>query len=160
MRRKILKRQDAVNVRPPRTPAGDALSALVVLVFQLNGLLLKLGDELAAPVGQTSARWQVLAGAESGTATVAQIARALSLTRQSVQRVADLLEQDGLAEYRANPAHARAAILALTPQGLEVLRTIQAAQRVWSDQLGEALGEAELRHAARVCAQLTELLRS
>lgn len=162
---KLAKRQHPVNRNPlnrsapARTPGGDALSALVVRVFQLNGLLLKAGDELAAPTGQTSARWQVLAAAESDTLTVAQIARALSLARQSVQRVADLLEADGLAEYRANPAHARAAILALTPAGLEVLRTIQAAQRVWADQLGEVIGEAELRQAAQVCARLLELLR-
>jgi DNA-binding MarR family transcriptional regulator len=145
---------------PSRTPAGDALSALVVLVFQLNGHLLKAGDELAAPTGQTSARWQVLAAAESGTATVAQIARMLSLARQSVQRVADLLEENGLAEYRTNPAHARADILALTPAGTEVLRTIQASQRVWADALGGAIGEAELKRAAQVCARLLELLRT
>lgn len=159
MRAKLAKRQHPVNKSPPRTPAGDALSALVVLVFQLNGLLLKVGDELAAPVGQTSARWQVLAAAEDGSATVAQIARVLSLARQSVQRIADLLEQEGLAAYRPNPAHARAAILTLTPAGREVLRKIQAAQRAWADHTGAALGEAELTRSAQLCARLLAQLR-
>lgn len=163
MKGKLPERQHAVNMGsgvPERTPAGDALSALVVQVFQLNGLLLKIGDALTASTGQSSARWQVLAAAESGTLTVAQIAKALSLTRQSVQRVADLLERDGLAEYRANPADARACIVRLTPIGMQILRTIQAAQRTWANELGSVIGEADLRRAGRVCARLLDTLRA
>jgi DNA-binding MarR family transcriptional regulator len=159
---KLPERQNAVNMkRPaqPRTGAGDALSALAVQVFQLNGLLLKAGDALTRPAGQTSARWQVLAAAESGTLTVAQTARVLSLTRQSVQRVADLLVEDGLIESRPNPAHARAGILALTSAGLAVLRTIQAAQTAWADALGAQVGEEELRRAGRGLARLLAALR-
>src|SRR3954469_11344050 len=99
---KIEKRQHAVkpNVpRPARTAEGEAFSALVVQIFQLNGRLLSIGDELAAPAQQTSARWQVLAAVEAEPRSVASIARALGLARQSVQRVADLLEADGLAQY-------------------------------------------------------------
>ena len=61
--------------RGSRTPAGDALSELVVQVFRLNGLLAATGDSLAQPAGQTSARWRVLATVEHGPCTIAQIAR-------------------------------------------------------------------------------------
>ncbi len=54
------------------------------------GLLTAAGDVLARPAGQTSARWQVLAAVEDAPATVADVARALGLARQSVQREADL----------------------------------------------------------------------
>ena len=130
-----------------RTPAGDAFSRLVIQVFRLNGVLTAAGDEMARPAGQTSARWQVLAAADHAPMTVAQIARALNLARQSVQRVADLLVGDGLAAYVVNPGHRRAKLVALTPAGRKALRTIQAAQRVWADAIGAQVGESELTRA-------------
>lgn len=112
---------------------------------------------MARPAGQTSARWQVLAAAEHAPMTVAQIARALNLARQSVQRVADLLESDGLAAYEENPGHRRAKLVVLTPKGRRVLHAIQGAQRVWADALGGGIGEAELRRAS---ATLDQALRA
>lgn len=153
----IPKRQHAVqSLAEPasRTPAGDAFSALVVQVFRLNGLLAAAGDALAKPAGQTSARWQVLAAVEDAPATVAQIARAMGLARQSVQRVADVLEQDGLAAYEENPGHRRAKLLRLTSRGRSALHTIQAAQRAWADALGAEIGEADLRQASVVLARV------
>jgi DNA-binding MarR family transcriptional regulator len=141
-----------------RTPAGDALSVVVIQVFQLNGLLTAIGDGLAKPAGQTTARWQVLAAAERAPMTVAGIARALRLARQSVQRVADLLVAEGLASFDNNPAHRRAKLLSLTPSGLAALRTIQAAQRVWADEVGAAVGEANLRAASDVLDRLMRTL--
>lgn len=99
---------------------------------------------MARPAGQTSARWQVLAAAEHAPMTVAQIARALNLARQSVQRVADLLETDGLVVYEDNPGHRRARLVVLTADGRRALGTIQSAQRVWADELGAGIGETEL----------------
>ena len=142
--------------RSQRTPAGDAVSRLVIRIFQLNGLLTSVGDELAKPAGQTSARWQVLAAVEDQPLTVAQIARALRLMRQSVQRVADLLERDGLAAYENNPAHRRAKLLRLTPAGRAALQSIQDAQRAWADSLGKAVGEAELKRATATLDRLLD----
>src|SRR5215831_8532602 len=104
----MAKRQHAVKRGEHRSPAGDAFSVLVIQVLRLGGMLTAAGDDLAEPAGQTSARWQVLAAAENAPTTVAQIARALSLARQSVQRVADLLERDDLVVYQENPEHQRA----------------------------------------------------
>ncbi len=154
---------DALDVSaeiPPRTAAGDAFSALVVQVFQLNGLLLAAGDALARPAGQTSARWRVLAAVEDAPATVAQIAGAWGLARQSVQRVADVLVREGLAVYEENPSHRRAQLLRLTPRGRAALRMIQAAQRVWADALGAEMGEADLRQASAVLARVLRVVMS
>lgn len=112
---------------------------------------------MARPVGQTSARWQVLAAADHAPMTVAQIARTLNLARQSVQRVADLLEADGLTAFEENPGHRRAKLVVLTPKGRRTLRSIQAAQRVWADALGSAVGEADL---VRASATLDKALRA
>ncbi len=134
----------------PRTDAGDAFSAFAVAVLRLAGQLEAAGDALARPAGQTSARWRVLAAVEDAPAPVADVARALGLARQSVQRVADLLVADGLAAYAENPAHQRAKLLRLAPAGRSALRQVQAAQRGWADALGARLGAAELRRATAV----------
>lgn len=147
------KRQDAVKPesgRGSRTAAGDAFSDLVVQVFRLGGLLSAAGDALAEPVGQTSARWRVIAAIEDGPMTVAQIARGWGYARQSVQRVADVLVKEGFGAYEENPGHRRAQLLRLTPRGRSALRTIQAAQRSWADALGADIGEADLRRASAV----------
>lgn len=134
------------------------MSRLTVLVFRLNGLLTAAGDALAQPHGQTTARWRVLAAVEHTPMTVAQIARAWSLARQSVQRVADLLERDGLVSYEANPAHRRASLLRLTPEGRSVLRRIQAAQRDWADDVGREIGIDDLTTANRILARVLDAL--
>jgi DNA-binding MarR family transcriptional regulator len=148
-------RQDAVNLR---SREGDAVSRLTVLVFRLNGMLAAAGVALARPHGQTAARWRGRAGGERTPMTVAQIARAWSLARQSVQRVADLLERDGLVSYEANPAHRRASLLRLTPEGRSTLRRIQAAQREWADDVGRAIGIDDLATADRILTRVLEAL--
>jgi DNA-binding MarR family transcriptional regulator len=129
-----------------------------VRVFQLDGLFSAAGDALARPAGQTSARWQVMAAIEDSPATVAQIARRLRLARQSVQRVADLLEADGIAAYEDNPGHRRAKLLRLTGNGRAALDTIQAAQRSWANALGAEIGERDLRQASKVLGRVLDTL--
>jgi DNA-binding MarR family transcriptional regulator len=148
------ERQDAVN----RSAAGDAFSTLVVTVFQLDGALAAAGDALAQPAGQTSARWRVLAAVEHSPMSVAQIARAWRLARQSVQRVADLLERDGLVTYEDNPAHLRAKLVQLTPAGRSTLARIQAAQHTWANAAGERIGIDDIRSAQRILARVLEAL--
>jgi DNA-binding MarR family transcriptional regulator len=155
---KIEKRQHAVNSKSTRTPEGEAFSALVVQVFQLNGRLLSIGDELAAPAQQTSARWQVLAAVEREPRSVASIARLLGLARQSVQRVADLLERDGLARYSENPNHLRAKLLELTDAGRSTLDSISTAQHAWANRIGSQLSLALLRRTSGALARILELL--
>ena len=132
------------------TPEEEAFTRLVLLVFRLNGLLLEAGDRLAAPVGQTSARWQVMGVIDHGPMTVSQVARTMGLRRQSVQRTSDLLAADGVAEYLDNPADRRAQLLTLTPRGRRALRAIERAQFEWAREHGEAIGRKRLERAAEV----------
>lgn len=163
MRGTVTRRQHSVKSdsdSATRTPAGDAFSELVVLVFRLNGLLAAAGDALAEPAGQTTARWRVLAAIEDAPLTVSQIARGWGLARQSVQRVADVLVHDGLAVYEENPGHRRAQLLRLTPHGRSALRRIQAAQRTWADALGAEIGERDLRSASVTLGRVLRSLAS
>jgi DNA-binding MarR family transcriptional regulator len=158
MNGRLPERQHAVNTS--RSAAGEALSRLVVQTFRLDGALTAAGDALARPAGQTSARWRVLAAVEQQPLTVAQIARAWSLARQSVQRIADALEHDGLVSYADNPGHRRAKLVQLTPAGANALAQIQAAQQAWANELGERIGTNDLDTAnhtlTRLLAALTE----
>jgi DNA-binding MarR family transcriptional regulator len=126
----------------------------VVQVFRLDGALAAAGDTLARPAGQTSARWRILASIEQHPLTVAQIARAWSFARQSVQRIADSLEADGLVTFEDNPGDRRARLAMLTPAGREALAQIQAAQVTWANELGERIGAADLDAAGAVLARL------
>jgi DNA-binding MarR family transcriptional regulator len=140
------------------TPAEAAFTRLVLLVFRLNGMLLEAGDRMAAPVGQTSARWQVMGVIDHGPLTVSQVAREMGLRRQSVQRSADLLAADGMAEYVDNPADKRAKLLALTRAGRRALRTIERAQFEWARNHGEAIGRKSLESAADTLEAITAQL--
>ena len=43
-----------------RSPAGEALTDLILTMFRVNNLTVTWGDRLVAPLGLTSARWQIL----------------------------------------------------------------------------------------------------
>jgi len=128
----------------------------VVLVFRLEGALKAVGDSLARPAGQTSARWRVLAAVEATPMSVAQIARAWSFARQSVQRIADELERDGLTSYQENPDHKRAKLVALTPAGATALAQIQEAQRAWANELGGQIDAADLAQASEILGRILD----
>jgi DNA-binding MarR family transcriptional regulator len=131
-----------------------------VQVFRLDGALTAAGDALARPAGQTTARWRVLAAVEREPLTVAQIARAWSLARQSVQRIGDALEADGLVAYEDNPSHRRAKLVRLTPAGARVLGRIQSAQQAWANELGALIGAGDLAKATDVLTRVLSALGS
>lgn len=136
-------------MNPDRTPAGDAFATFAISVLRLAGHLQNAGDALARPAGQTSARWQVLAAADHAPMSVADAGRALGMTRQGVQRIADLLEKEGLIAYADNPAHQRAKLMVLTPAGSGALDIIKARQAIWANALGEVLGKKDIAQATQ-----------
>jgi DNA-binding MarR family transcriptional regulator len=81
-----------------RTPAGEALTGLMLNLLRLNSLILTAGDRLVAPLSLTSARWQILGAVISAERPqpVAWIARDLGANRQNVQRIINDLHTDGL----------------------------------------------------------------
>ncbi|MEU5870674.1 MarR family transcriptional regulator [Glycomyces sp. NPDC047369] len=121
------------------SPRALAVSELIVGVFRANGALIAAGDDLARPAGLTSARWQVLGVVDTEARTVAEVARLMGLRRQSVQQTADALVRDGLAEYRDNPRHRRAKLIAATPAGLRALADVERRHAAWADALAARL---------------------
>jgi len=146
--------------RPPRTRAGDAFTQLVLEVAGLGILFTAVGESLAAVGNQTLARWVILDFIEDRPSTVAQIARRRGIARQAVQRVADLLEREGLAAYQPNPRHRRAKLLRPTARGRKVLRVISVQQKAWADALGAEIGEAKLRAVTKAIEQIRRAVTS
>ncbi|MFG2460919.1 MarR family winged helix-turn-helix transcriptional regulator [Streptomyces sp. NPDC048523] len=136
----------------------DLLSRSALGVFRLNGQFLSLAEELAGPSGLTAAWWQVLGAVLRQPLPVSGIAREMGITRQSVQRIADLLVERGLAEYRPNPAHRRAKLLTPTEAGLAAVRRIDPGHAAFADRLAQAFGEAELAEAVGVLERLSKVL--
>jgi DNA-binding MarR family transcriptional regulator len=130
---------------PPHTEAGALLTEVVIATFQLDARLMEVAQELAAAGDLTSAWWRVLGGVLDEPRSVAEIGRRMGMTRQGVQRVADLLVERGLAEYRPNPSHRRAKLLACTEAGYWAVRRISLVQHPWANQVGSEVGADELR---------------
>jgi DNA-binding MarR family transcriptional regulator len=127
-------------------------------VFHLAGEFRQLGNRIASRVGQTQARWQVLSVVSHGTWTVAQVARRLGYARQSVQRTADQLVQQKLAEYRPNPDHAKSPVIEITSKGNLVLARITREAGKWHLKISAGLEGSELAIAARTVRHLCATL--
>ncbi len=126
-----------------RTTRGsqDPLWDLVQSIFRLNGFFVHAGERLTAECGLTTVRWQVLGAVLHEPLTVAAIARDMGLARQSVQRTANLLVEEGLCEYVPNPAHRRAKLLSATDHGLDSVRRLAPRVTAWSTRVRESVGD-------------------
>src|SRR5262245_48521090 len=143
-----------------RTKSSRAFTLLILEVFRLNGRLLSAGDALTRPVGQTSARWQVLGALDEEGRTVADIGRQMGLTRQSVQRTADLLEADGLVSYVDNPAHQRAKLATLTSRGRATLEAITSRQIAWANRIASPFTEPDIQQAIHTLQQVRQAVEA
>ncbi|MDX1491132.1 MAG: MarR family transcriptional regulator [Pseudohongiellaceae bacterium] len=138
------------------SPKRKLFLDLVLSLFRLNGLLVSEGDVMAQSLGLTSARWKVIgvvALANSGV-TVPGIARVLGQSRQAVQRIADVMEQDGLIAYSPNPDHKRSVLISLTPQGQEVYTALREVQDPWAIESTEDISEEQLESALNLVRRL------
>jgi DNA-binding MarR family transcriptional regulator len=119
----------------------EIVGDLIVSVFQLNGLLIDAGNRLVADIGLTSAWWQVLGALALSPVPlpVAHIARNMGLSRQSVQRIADLLAKKGLVRFEANPHHQRAKLVVLTAKGSTAVNAAEQRQRPWARDMTAGL---------------------
>jgi DNA-binding MarR family transcriptional regulator len=139
---------------------GEELSRLVWDILQSANRLIEAGNRLSAPFGLTAARWQVMGVIVEAPATVADVARRLSQTRQGVQRLADEMARDGLATYNPNPRHARAKLLSPTPQGAASYRELMQAQAKWMEDLSIHMQLEDIAAAHALLATLNAALEN
>ena len=145
---------------PKQTEAGEALTALILDVFRLNGRLLLAGDRLVGGLGLTSARWQVLGAIAYAKqpGPVAWIARSMGLNRQGVQRIVNELEKDGIVAFAPNPNHRRANLVVLTERGKAIYEAASNLQAPWVNRLSDGLNLKGIAVATEVVGELRERL--
>jgi DNA-binding MarR family transcriptional regulator len=124
-----------------RTPAGTALTDLVLDLFSLNNRLLAAGDRLVAGLGLTSARWQVLGTIVAGDRPqpAAWLARDMGASRQNLQRIVNDLAKEGLVAFQTNRHHRRAQLVVLTEKGKQTFDAAMRLQAPWINKLSEGL---------------------
>lgn len=138
------------------SPKRKLFLDLVRSIFRLNSLLLADGDKMAERVGLTSARWKVMGVVALSHAgmTVPAIARALGQSRQAVQRITDVMKNDGLVLYAENPRHRRSPLVQLTDHGQEVYSALRGVQDPWAIGLADDASVEELESALRLMQRL------
>ena len=136
----------------------DIVTELILETFRLNGQLLEAGDRLTAPLGLTSARWQVLGAVETEgrPLTVAQIGRRMGLSRQAVLRLVNDLERLGFVSLEDNPDHKRARLVVLTPSCVETMSRLYEIQVQWVSELSDGLSETELVQTVKLMTEIRE----
>ena len=143
-----------------RTPAGDAVTRVILDLFRLNNQFLTAGDRLVARLGLTSARWQILGAivAAERPQPVAWLARDLGANRQNVQRIINDLHVAGLVVFEVNPHHRRAQLVVLTDKGKQMFDAAERLQVPWVDSLSEGLVVKDIDTAHRVIKALRQKL--
>ena len=133
---------------------------LVLSVFRLNGLLVAEGDAMTEDLGLTSARWKVIGVVALSTAglTVPGIARVLGQSRQAVQRITDVMAQDGLITYEPNPKHKRSVLVLLTDEGKSAYNALREVQDPWAIRNTEDIPIEELETSLRLVRRLIQRL--
>jgi DNA-binding MarR family transcriptional regulator len=124
-----------------RTPAGTALTDLILDLFNLNNRVVAAGDRLVAGLGLTSARWQILGTvvAADRPQPVAWLARDLGAHRQNIQRIVNDLAKEGLVAFEPNPHHRRAPLVVLTEKGRRTYEAAMGLQAPWINKLSDGL---------------------
>lgn len=142
--------------KPARTPAAEILTSVTMDLFRVDHLILNAGDRLAAHLGLTGTRWQILGAAVRSTTpqTVAGLSRDLGSNRQNVQRVIHDLVRMELLSLEANPKHRRAPLVVLTAKGRQTYDAAMKLQAPWANAVTEGMGLDDLLTFQRVIAEL------
>ncbi|MCC7546898.1 MAG: winged helix-turn-helix transcriptional regulator [Burkholderiales bacterium] len=140
-------------------PNAVAVTELTLAVFRLNGVLLHWGDKLVAPLGLTSARWQVLGAIALADTplTAPQVGGAMGVTRQGAQKQLNLLTEQGLVKPHPNPANQRSPFYALTPEGRARYRKVDA---LWVAKAAELAALIPATQASTAARTLESMLRA
>lgn len=141
-------------------PPSASVRDLAITVFETNGRLVDVGNELVRPAGLTTAWWQVLGalGYAPYPLPVSHIARNMGLTRQAVQRVVDLLVERGLVARQPNPHHRRATLNVLTPAGRIALTGAEHAVAPLDQAILDRIGADRLTIAIAVLREMNAVM--
>ncbi len=142
------------------TKSGNLFTQLTLCVFKLSGLLSNEGDKMTKEFGITSSRWKILGAITMSQTplTVPQIGREMGQSRQAVQRLVDVMINDGLLTLVDNPNHKRAKYVEVTPKSEVIYQKLYQKQIPWADQCAAEFTVEELETALAVIQKVTQSL--
>jgi DNA-binding MarR family transcriptional regulator len=150
-----------VNQIIQRTQAGQAIEDLIIEIVATFFLLRAEGMRMGVVSSSGEGYWSVLRLLKvNGPQTVPQLARYRYVPRQSVQKLANEMLNDGVIEFLNNPAHKRSKLLRLTPKGEAVFAEMSDRIASLAETLAEQQDVAQLQSAADVVKHLHEQLRT
>ncbi|MBI2701918.1 MULTISPECIES: MarR family winged helix-turn-helix transcriptional regulator [Mycobacterium] len=138
---------------------ADHIALLVADIYEAAGALRKSGDAVAKTEGQTQARWQLLSAISDDGTSVPRAARRLGVSRQGVQRIANNLVDDGLAQWKPNPDHRSSPLLRLTDAGERALAAITARASAAHRAFTADIAAEDIQAARNVLQRLTAAVR-
>lgn len=131
----------------------DEVAELQVAVMRLARILRTHTTSGLTPT-QLSALGVVF---RDGPLTLGELAAAEQVRAPSITRTVDLLVAAGLVERRTNPNDARAVLVAVTPQGEQLVKQIRSARRSWLASQWAELSDQERRALQRAAPILRKL---
>ena len=145
---------------PPgnNTSLNVEMQRLAANLFEAASAMRRDGEMIAREAGQTQARWQVLWIAANGPLSVPALGRRLGVTRQSVQRIANALVDEGLATFDPNPDHERSPLFILTDKGRQVLGEINAVSERRNERVAAVIGPEAVAQLRRWLPELVTAL--
>lgn len=143
-----------------RTKAGQAIEDLIIEIVATFFLLRAEGMRIGVVSPSGEGYWSVLRLLKIyGPQTVPQLARYRYVPRQSVQKLANEMLNDGVIELVNNPAHKKSKLLRLTPEGDIVFQEMSDRIAKLAETLAKQQDAAQLQNAADVVKKLHEQLR-
>lgn len=137
-------------------PSAEPLYDVVRRIRPLYRSLVATVEHRLAGTGATVGSWGVLERlSEAGPQTVPQIARALGVGRQFIQRVVDASVTEGLVELELNPLHLRSSLVDLTPHGRSTFRHVFTEEQRVLRRAVLGLDPRDVRACIRVLDHLT-----
>jgi DNA-binding MarR family transcriptional regulator len=136
-------------------PTEELLYEVLRQVRPLHQWSAKIVADMLAERDVTMPMRAVLERLLDGPQTVPQVARALWLPRQVVQRLADTAAGLGYVRFVENPAHRRSRLAELTAQGRQVFDEIHEGELDDLRVLADRLDPADVEACVRVITALT-----
>jgi DNA-binding MarR family transcriptional regulator len=141
-------------------PQDDVCDIEQAMSHLIRGAVsLRLHERISADTGVSLERagyWVLGRLADRGPLRLSELAQMIALDPSTVSRQVRQLERQGLAERSPDPSDARAAMLAPTPAGREVLGRVRTARRELMERVLARWPAQDRRELARLLARLAD----
>ena len=140
-------------------PEGDAMFELISSLMATFFKLRAAGKQVSEEAGWGSGTWSLMRTIQiEGPQTVPQLAKRRPVARQRMQKIADDLVGEGLAQFIPNPRHKRSMLLDLTAKGHNHVRRTTEQIRDMADVLATGMDPRAIDTSQQIVTELQSRL--